>query len=225
LPSDGVVFGLGEGLQHFNFTGLPWPKHPAGGINWDMYAIPSDPNAQFLIGNWGHGCHPVHEESEFQTANGVPFAETQHILRVHDTGAFTTVLMPYNKTAPPNRTVTQQACGTQIVQTTASGLETTCFGSSVAQFSNGASSVLTVYDGSTQSAFGVTVAGGPQEVAVSPTEVVWTISGIEAGIRSLTLPAGWSPKTPLAQSGNTFTVSFPGGAQTAPVTYVFVPVL
>jgi hypothetical protein len=52
---------------------------------------------------------------------------------------------------------------------------------------------------------------------------VWTISGTAAGVRSLTLPAGWSPVQPLAQSGNTFTVAFAGGAQTAPVTYVFQP--
>jgi hypothetical protein len=177
-----------------------------------------------MIGNWGHGCHPVREESEFQQANGVPFSETQHILRVHDTGAFTTILMPYAKTATPARTVTQQACGTQVVQTTLLGVETTCFSGSAAQYSNGlTSSILTVYDSSTQSAFGITASGGPQEVVAGAAQIVWTISGVEAGTRSLTLPAGWTPTTPLAQSGNTFTASFAGGAQTAPVSYVFVP--
>jgi hypothetical protein len=222
LPSNGTVAALNTGLNRFNFTGVAWPQHPAGGIDWDLFTVANDATQQFMIGNWGHGCHPVREESEFQQANGVPFSETQHILRVHDTGTFTTILMPYAKTVTPTRTVTQQACGTEIVQMTASGREITCFGNSMAEFSNGAtSSILTVYDSSTQSAFGVTAAGGPQEVALSPTEIVWTISGVEAGARSLTLPAGWSPTTPLAQSGNTFTVSFPGGQQTAPVAYVF----
>ena len=224
LPSNGNVAALNTGLNRFNFTGVAWRQHPAGGINWDLFTVANDATQQFMIGNWGHGCHPVREASEFQQANGVPFSETQHILRVHDTGAFTTILMPYAKTATPARTVTQQACGTQVVQTTLSGVETTCFSGSAAQYSNGiTSSILTVYDGTTQSAFGATAAGGPQEVALSPTQIVWTISGVEAGTRTLTLPAGWKPTTQLAQNGNTFTASFSGGPQTAPVTYTFVP--
>jgi hypothetical protein len=226
LPSNGIVSALNAGLSQFNFTGVAWPKHPTGGIDWDLFTLANDATHQFLIGNWGHGCHPVREESEFQQANGVPFAETQHILRVHDTGTFTTILMPYAKTGTPARSVTQQACGTEVVQTTAAGRETTCFNGSMAKYSNGiTSSILAVYDGSTQSGFGVTIGGGPQEVVVSPLEIVWTISGVEAGVRSLTLPVGWSPTTPLTHSGNTFTVSFPGGAQTAPVSYIFVPLL
>ena len=224
LPSDGIVYGLSAGLQQFKFTGVPWPKHPAGGIDWDLFTVSNDATGQFLIGNWGHGCQSSREASEFQQANGVPFAETQHILRVHDTGAFTTILMPHAKTTNPNRSVTQQACGTQVVQTTASGRETTCFSGSMAQYSNGiTSSILTVYDASTQSAFGVTVSGGPQEVVIGPGQIVWTISGIEAGVRSVTLPAGWSPAESLTRNGNTFTAEFPGGAQTAPVSYVFKP--
>jgi hypothetical protein len=94
----------------------------------------------------------------------------------------------------------------------------------MAQYSNGiTSSILTVYDASTQSAFGVTVSGGPQEVVIGPGQIVWTISGIEAGVRSVTLPAGWSPAESLTRNGNTFTAEFPGGAQTAPVSYVFKP--
>jgi hypothetical protein len=222
LPSDGAVFPLNAGLQRFNFTGVAWPQHPAGGIDWDLFTVPNDATGQFLIGNWGHGCHPVREASEFQQANGVPFAETQHILRVHDDGGFTTLILPYAKTAPPVRTVTQQGCGTQVVQTSLAGVETTCFSGSAAQYSNGIlANILTVYDGSTQSAFGVTVSGGPQEVVVGATQIEWTISGVEAGTRTLTLPAGWAPTTTLAQTGNTFTTSFSGGAQTTPVSFVF----
>jgi len=92
----------------------------------------------------------------------------------------------------------------------------------MSRYSNGTtSSVLTVYDASTQSAFGVTASGGPQEIAIGPTQIVWTVSGIAAGPRSVTLPAGWSPAQPLAQTGNTFTMQFPGGAQTAPVSCIF----
>jgi hypothetical protein len=222
LPSNGNVFGLNAGLQRFTFTGVAWPKHPAGGINWDLFTFSSDVTRQFLIGNWGHGCQSSTEEAEYQQANGAPFAETQQILRLHDTGPLTTILMPWDKTAPPTRTVTEQPCGTQVVQTTGSGVETTCFSGSMAQYSNGTtSSILTVYDASAQSAFGITMSGGPQEIAVGPGQIVWTLSGIAAGTRSVTLPAGWSPSQPVTQSGNTFTVAFPGGPQTTPVSIVF----
>jgi hypothetical protein len=92
----------------------------------------------------------------------------------------------------------------------------------MAQYSDGtASSILTVYDASTQSAFGITASGGPQEIAVGTGQIVWTLSGIAAGTRSVTLPAGWSPVQPLTQNGNTFAVAFPGGAQSSPVSIVF----
>jgi len=222
LPSNGNVSGLSAGLQQFTFTGVAWPKHPAGGINWDLFTFSNDATGQFFIGNWGHGCQSSTEAAQYQQANGAPFAESQHILRLHDNGPLTTILMPWSKTAKPTRIVTEQPCGTQVVQTTGSGVETTCFSGSMAQYSNGTtSSILTVYDASTQSAFGITASGGPQEIAVGPGQIVWTLSGIAAGIRSVTLPAGWSPVQSVAQSGNTFTVAFPGGAQTAPVSIVF----
>ncbi|HEY3827519.1 MAG TPA: hypothetical protein VGL82_23360, partial [Bryobacteraceae bacterium] len=169
------------------------------------------------------GCQSSRESGEFQKANGVAFSETQHILRVHDNGPLTTILMPWPKTAKPTRTVTAQACGTQIVQTTGSGTETTCFNDSAAQYTNGTtSSILSVYDGSTQSAFGVTAKGGPQEIAIGAGQIVWTASGVATGTRIVTLPAGWSTGDPqVTQNGSTFTVQYPGGLQTAPVAVVF----
>ncbi len=219
LPSNGTVNTLGPGLQHFNFTGFTWPRHATGGINWDFFTI-SNPTEQFLIGNWGHGCHPIREVNEYQAANGSPFREIQDILRIHGAGPFTSILLPYRKTETPTRTVTQQSCGIQIVQ----GTEITCFTPSAAQYSNGAKSILTVYDGSTQSAFGVTVAGGPQEVVVQTGQIVWTLSGVEAGTRSLTLPGTWHPSIALFQSGSTFSYAFPGGQQTTPVTVTFTQI-
>ena len=217
LPSNGTIFGLNNGLQHFNFTGAPWAAHATGGINWDLYEIPSSGTAQFLIGNWGHGCQASREASEYQTANGAPFAEIQDILRVHDTGPFTTLILPYRKTETPTRTVTTQACGTQVVQ----GAETSCFNNSAATYTNGTTSILTVYDSSTQSAYGVSATGGPQEVAITATQITWTIGGEKAGARSLTLPVTWYPNQTVSVAGTTYTYNYPGGAQTAPFTVVF----
>jgi hypothetical protein len=217
LPSNGTVHDLASGLQAFGFTGIPWPKHPTGGINWDLFLLSDATTGQFFIGNWGHGCHPLRERYEYQAANGVPFAETQHILRVHDTGPFTTIILPYRKTEPPSRGITRQSCGVQIVQ----GNETTCFNSSAATYSSGTKKILTAYDDTPQSSFGVTISGGPQEVVIQPDQVTWTLSGITAGARTVTLPGSWTPDRPLSQSGGAFTFPFPGGQQTTPVTIVF----
>ena len=220
LPSSGLLYPLATGLQQFNFTGVSWPKHATGGINWDLFTVPASSTAQFTLGNWGHGCHSTREMSEFQTANGAAFSEVQDILRVHDTGPFTTVILPYRKTEAPTRSVTQQACGIQVVQ----GGETTCFNNSAASFTNGTSSILTVYDSSTQSAYGMTLSGGPQEVVVRNGKVVWTISGAKAGTRTLTLPGNWTPNTSLSQtSSGVYTYNYAGGLQAVPVTIVFIP--
>jgi hypothetical protein len=194
LPSNGTVYNLTSGLQQFHFTGAVWAAHATGGINWDLYLSPSGSSQQFMLGNWGHGCHPAGEMSEYSQANGASFAESQHILRVHDTGPFSTVILPYRKTEPPARSVTQAACGIQIVQ----GTESTCFNSSAATYSDGTQSVLSVYDGSSQSAFGVIASGGPQEVVLQPGKIVWTISGINPGARSLTLSGTWHASPAVA---------------------------
>jgi hypothetical protein len=218
LPSTGSVYGLGQGLSQFSFNGVNWPKHATGGINWDLYLLSQDSTAQFFIGNWGHGCHSSREASEFQRANGAAFSEAQHILRVHDAGPFTTLLLPYPKTAQPARTVTQAACGIQITQ----GGEQTCFNDSMATFTDATKNVLTVYDGTAQSAFGVTLSGGPQEVVAQNGQITWTLSGAAAGVRRITLPAGnWSASPLIAGGGGSFTYAWSGGQQAQPVTVVF----
>ncbi|MDP9170933.1 MAG: hypothetical protein M3N54_09980 [Acidobacteriota bacterium] len=218
LPSNGTVSGLAAGISEFSFTGAVWPQHPTQGINFDVFTIASTSAQQFMIGNWGHGCHPSRESAEYRTANGTAFAESQHILRIHDSGPFSTVIMPYRKTeAPAARTVTSQACGTQIVQ----GAETTCFNDSAATYTNGTKGILSVYDTSSQTGFGITVSGGPQEVLVQPGSITWTAGGVTPGIRNLTLQGTWYPNQPVAQSGSTFSYASAGGSQAAPATIVF----
>ena len=218
LPSGGEVHELAGGLQRFAFTGVNWPKHASGGIDWDLYLLPGDASQKFFIGNWGHGCHSAREVSEFQAANARAFAETQHILRVHAGSSFATILLPYPKRSPATRTVEQKPCGIEIVQNG----DTTCFSDAAAQFSRAAGlKVLTVYDNSEQSAFGLRLAGGPQEVALQSGRVVWTLSGSQAGRRILTMPGTWHADRQVTQTGQTYTVDFPGGLQTEPVTIVF----
>ncbi len=188
-PSNGTVYSLANGLEQFTFTGASWRAHATGGINWDLWQIPSSGSAQFFIGNWGHGCNNVREMAEFQAANGVPFNERQHILRVHDTGTFQTLIAPYRNGETPMRTITIESCGIQVVQ----GPEVTCFNDSALTYTNGTRQVLTVYDGTSQSAFGFTASGGAQELVNNGSgTITWTIEDIVAATRCVTLPAGAS---------------------------------
>jgi hypothetical protein len=219
LPSNGVLNHLAAGLNRFSFTGAVWPAHATRGIDWDLYIFSDTPTQQFLIGNWGHGCHSTREAGEYQKTNGSPFAEIQDILRLHDTGPFTTLILPWRKTEAPTRTVTRQACGIQIVQ----GSETSCFGDSGATWTNGNTNILTAWDDSRQSAFGITAAGGPQEIVVKPDQIVWTLGGMRSGSRVLTLPQGWKPDRAVARDGNDWSEVYSGGPQAATVTIVFAP--
>jgi hypothetical protein len=158
--------------------------------------------------------------NEFQSANSTSsFAESQHILRIHDSGPFATIILPYRKTEAPVRSITQQTCGVQVKQ----GTETTCFNDSGAMYANGVRSILTAYDGTSQTAFGVTVSGGSQEVTIEPGQIVWTISGNNPGARSLTLAGNWYSAQPVTKVGSTYSYTYSGGPQAAPVTIVFTP--
>ena len=214
LPSNGGVFNLPTGLSRFNFTGANWQQHATRGIDWDLFMLATTSTQKFLIGNWGHGCQDSREASEYQIANGSSFAEIQDILRVHDAGPFTTIILPYRKTETPVRTVSQQSCGVQIVQ----GDETSCFNKSMATYESGRRRIVIVYDDSAQSAFGVALSGGPQEVVIRGDRVTWTIGGIKAGPRNLGLPGSWTPEPSVPRVGDSFTYSYAGGAQADPVT-------
>jgi hypothetical protein len=157
--------------------------------------------------------------AEYAAANGSHFAEIQDILRIHGAGAFQTVILPYRKTETPVRTVSRQPCGLQILQEG----ESTCFNDSAATYSNGSGvAVLTVFDSSRHSAFGITAWGGSQEVVAQGDRIVWTISGVESGTRNVTLPPGnWRTDTRVNSKLNTFSYAFQGGQQTPPVTITF----
>ena len=220
LPSNGTPSALSSGLNHFNFTGFNWPKHATQGVNWDLFILSGDATQQFMIGSWGHGCQSTRQAAEYQTANSAPFQEVQDILRVHDTGSFVTMILPYQKTQTPTRTVTQQSCGTQIIQ----GTETTCFNNSAATYSKPGMQILTAYDGSSHAASGLVVTGGPQEVVMENGQIAWTINGAQSGVRSITLPGVWYVDTAVSISASTYSYNYTGGLQAAPVTIRFAQV-
>jgi hypothetical protein len=112
--SGGAPYHLANGLQHFSFTGMQWPAHATNGINWDFWEIPSSGAAQFLLGHWSHGCNATGETQQFYSTNhgtnpdtgyitSTNQFESQDIMRIHDTGAFQTLIAPYRKTEPDTR--------------------------------------------------------------------------------------------------------------------------
>ena len=93
LPSTGPAFPLAAGLNRFAFTGQ-W------GIDWELYTDAAVP-MQASLGNWGNKWHPSTEQGQFQRAQGKPYEERQHILRVRGQDAMRFIILPYHKCERP----------------------------------------------------------------------------------------------------------------------------
>jgi hypothetical protein len=119
MPSAGKVFPLSPGVNRLGFTGQTWKGHPTEGIDWDCYVIPQEPQ-QAQIGNWANQASS--SASLFQAAQGRPFEERQHILRVRGTGSFTTVIVPWKKGKKPEGLTVDAADDTITVKTAASSV-------------------------------------------------------------------------------------------------------
>ncbi len=106
-PSSDAVFPLAPGVHRLRFTGQHWPRHPTGGVDFDIFIVTDRPQEAFL-GNWAHAWHPGAETQEFQEANGRPFEERQYILRLRGEGGFRVLLIAWSKgTTPPRMTIEQ----------------------------------------------------------------------------------------------------------------------
>ncbi|NQU22729.1 MAG: hypothetical protein HQ567_15740 [Candidatus Nealsonbacteria bacterium] len=88
----GDSFTIPAGVAKLHYTGQAFPKHPAGGINWDLYVIADAPQEAFV--------------ARYAHQNVTP--ETQSILRLKGTGRFQVVIIAYKKGAKPEVTVTRQ---------------------------------------------------------------------------------------------------------------------
>ena len=118
LPSAGKVFPLSPGVNRLGFTGQTWKGHPTEGIDWDVYLVPTEPQ-QAHIGNWGN--QNSSSAGLFQAAQGRPYEERQHILRVRGTGPFTTVIVPWKKGKKPAG-IEVSADGESVVVKTPKGM-------------------------------------------------------------------------------------------------------
>ncbi len=94
----GDSFIVPAGVTKLHCTGQVFRKHPAGGIDWDLFVIADAPLDAFI--------------ARYAHKNVMP--ETQSILRLRGMGKFHVVIVAYNKGAKPEVAVTRQN-GTVVV--------------------------------------------------------------------------------------------------------------
>ena len=97
LTSDGPKnvgdsFTIPADVTRLQYTGQPFKKHPAGGIDWDLYIIADAPQEGFI--------------AQYAHKNVVP--ETQSILRLKGAGKFQVIIVARRKGAKAEVTVTRQ---------------------------------------------------------------------------------------------------------------------
>lgn len=233
FPSCTAGAALLSGLNRLQFTGQTWTQHATSGIDWDAYVNVSSA-ADYCLGNWSHVEHSSREKSEYATANGGSFRERQHILRVKTSdSALETVLLPWRKGESTTFTVTNEACGTQIVR----GTHTTCSSEDKVQWTDGTDVSLMATGTASVSYSNLTLSGGPGEVRSSGSDYVAIVDGLSAQNRTITLPAGtWYPNAAaVTVAGNQFrlfhdgttgqprSVTFSGSASGGSISLGFSP--
>jgi len=185
-PSAGPVFALKPGVNRLGFTGQAWPKHPAQGIDWDLFLINAE-DQQAHLGNWANSWQPAGEQGEFKAANGRPYEERQHILRVRGTGAFTALILPYRKGAKrADLRVEQEGANLRV----SAGKETTFVGEGSYAHSAPGTQILAAFTGQPAELAGLRIEGGPAEVTVTTSAATIVLHGPK-GRRSVRVPGGW----------------------------------
>ena len=201
LPYTGPAFPLAKGLNRFAFTGQ-W------GINWELYTDAAVP-MQASIGSWINKWHPSTEQAQFQRAQGKPYEERQHILRVRGQDAMRFIILPYHKGERPEPfRVERQGNGTVI----RNGEMTLTLGSHGYACSRGARRSVTSFDAEPVEEQGMRVAGGPAELILEGNSGTLTLTG-PAGERKIRLPKVWKwvANSAVTKAGDDWSVKCDGG--------------
>ena len=103
LPSAGPAAALGAGLNRLQFTGQ-WL------IDWDLY-VDAAAGTEMSLGNWANNWNQGIETNQFQKAQGRPYEERQHILRLRTSAATRMILLPYRKGQRPDPCTVENAGG------------------------------------------------------------------------------------------------------------------
>ena len=206
LCSAGEVFDLPAGVNRLRFTGQLWKLHPTVGIDWDLYTIAGE-DQQAHIGNWAHAWHPSPEQGEFRTANGRPFEERQHILRIRGSEGFKVLIAPHFRGKGRENAVVRQE-GDSIVISAAG--QTTEIAPSWHSYQGAGKRVLATLGAEAVERAGIRIEGGPTEVVINAGEAVITAHGIK-GLRRLKLPGRWQVEAPLQKRDDMYLLDYAGG--------------
>ncbi|MHB9133682.1 MAG: hypothetical protein ACYDBB_21675 [Armatimonadota bacterium] len=208
LASAGQVFTLQPGLNRLGFTGVQFgtKEKPVIGIDFDVYTL-SDEAQQAHIGNWADnwvgGAYGA-----FQEVNGRPYAESQHILRMKGTGAFTTFILPHRK-GEPRKDLKVIRDGNMVRLEAAS--EITLVGDGFYAFESPNRKIVASFSGQPAQYRDISIEGGPAEV-IQGQKVTLTIHG-DKGVRTFTLPGEWKPadpKAPIALKDGKWVLTYAG---------------
>ncbi|MEK7256969.1 MAG: hypothetical protein AAB316_19595, partial [Bacteroidota bacterium] len=178
------------GLKRFDFTGIQWNLHPAGGINWEVYVAPKFAQ-DCTLAEWAHNSHPNIEKNEYQASNGASFEERQIMMRVRGKEEFYTIIVPYNKgQRPANLNVTRN--GETVTVTTSDFTFNTDLNTFTYTEPAANKNILATYTTQSLTFAGATISGGSMELETKPDSVFARVHGAP-GARTLTLPSGnWS---------------------------------
>jgi hypothetical protein len=201
LPYTGPACPLAAGLNRFVFTGQ-W------GIDWELYTDAAVP-MQASLGTWTNTWHPSTEQGQFQRAQGRPFEERQHILRVRGQDALRFLILPYHKGERPESLQVERRGTDTVIR---NGELTLWLGTHGYSCSRGTRRSVTTFDAEPVEELGLRVAGGPAELVLDERIGHLTLSG-PAGERSVRLPQGWKPTANAAgsKSGEDWVVNYGGG--------------
>ena len=187
-PAASPVIALATGLNRFDFTGINWIAHPAGGIDWEVYIKTEEPGGATLS-ELAHNFIPAEEKDEFLATNNVSaFEERQTILRVKGKNSFFTVIVPYNKGQRPTSLAVTETGG--VLSVTAPGVFD--FSTDLTYYTydeTGGKKVLTTYDNQVLAFANATIEGGPMELEIRTDTIFARLHGA-TGNRTVTLPPG-----------------------------------
>lgn len=185
-PAASAEIALSSGSLHkFDFTGINWVDHPAGGIDFEVYSEANVAQSATLS-EWAHTFIPIPEAQEFLATNSSSFEERQQMLRIRGKEHFYTIMVPYYKGLRPNNLSVNKSGNVLTVSCDDFTFETNLYYST---YTSSGKKVLTTFNSQSLTFANSTISGGPMELEVYTDTIIARLHGA-TGDREVTLPAG-----------------------------------
>lgn len=212
LPEGTAAKPIAPGWNTFEFNGQSWKKHPANGINWNLYTYTSG-TSSFSLAHWGTTWQNTHETTDFYQANQKDYQEDQQIIRIKYNNVLSSVIIPQWKGALPMSIKSS---------TTNSEFKVSHLTDTVQIFKNGF--YLKSHTGEYYTLFGSLLAiqtsklglrGGSMQLEIHAKKIMCYLHG-SSGIRSITFP--YKVSSPVYQKK--VTIKSNGAGSTVSINYV-----